>query len=348
MGLANQLFESVGKAFVFERLRPKLRSYVSRAGLVDVPYTLIGILFWLSILPVAYFFMFKLWGGIAEKIQNPLFQFILALSVWAIMHGAVLAVVMGLIYFYFDFRIFNRTKKMETVLPDFLRLVSENLKGGMPFEKSLWGAIKPEFGVLSQEVRLAAKRVMTGTDVDEALRDFTTKYDSAMLKRSFDLIVEGMKGGGRISDVIDRVIDTIEETKELKADMAATNLSYVIFIIIIVVIVAPGLFTLSFQFLIILQGIGAQLGESGGGEASSSAVPISFGSVAIEPEQFKSFSKQALMVMSLFSGMIVSVISKGSIKAGIRFVPVLLLSSQFTYSLGMKVATGIFGSLMKG
>jgi pilus assembly protein TadC len=345
MGLAEQLFESVGKAFVFERLRPKLRSYVSRAGLIDVPYTLIGILFWLSILPVAYFFMFKLWGGIAEKIQNPLFQFVLALSVWAIMHGAVLAAIMALIYFYFDFRIFNRTTRMEAVLPDFLRVVSENLKGGMPFEKSLWGAIKPEFGVLGQEVRLAAKRVMTGTDVDEALAEFTSKYNSPMMKRSFDLIVEGMKGGGRISDVIDRVIDTIEETKELKADMAATNLAYVIFVVIIVVMVAPGLFTLSFQFLIILQGIGAQLGESGGSEASS-AVPISFGTVAIEPKQFENFSKQALMVISVFSGMIVSVISKGSIKAGIKFVPILFISSQFTYAVGMKVATGIFSSLM--
>lgn len=347
MGVTNQLFEMVGKAFVFERFRPKFRTFVNRAGLTDIPYRLIGIFFWLSIVPVAYFFMFKVWGGIIEKSQNLLLQFILALLVWTIMHGAVLAAMMALIYFYLDFRIFNRTKKIEAALPDFLRLVSENLKGGMPFEKSLWEAIKPEFGILAQEVRMAAKRVMTGSDVDAAVTEFTAKYDSPTLKRSFDLVLDGMKGGGKVSDVIDRVIDTIEETKELKADMAATNLSYVIFVVVIVVIVAPGLFTLSFQFLTILQGIGGRLGESGAGQASS-ALPISFGGVAIEPEQFKNFSKYALMVMSVFAGMIISLISKGSIKAGIRFVPLLLVSSQFVYTLGMKIGGSLFSGLVGG
>ncbi|MBI2143880.1 type II secretion system F family protein [Candidatus Woesearchaeota archaeon] len=344
MGFSSQLFEGIGKAFVFDRMRPKLKAYFAKAGIDAVPYSSIGILFWLSILPVAYIFIFKVWGIIIEKSQSLPVQFLMALLAWAIIHGAVIAAAVVLLYSFIDLRIFNRTKKMEAVLPDFLRLVSENLKGGMPFEKSLWSAIKPEFGVLSQEVRLAAKRVMTGTDVDEAITSFTKKYDSPMLKRSFDLIVEGMKGGGRVADVIDRVIDTIEQTKELKADMAATNLSYVIFVVVIVIIVAPGLFTLSFQFLTILQNIGSKLGESGGGGAAS-AMPISFGNVAIDPQKFKDFSKYAIMVIALFAGMIISIITKGSIKGGIRFIPFLFLGSQIVYAIGMSVGTSIFAGL---
>jgi len=122
------------------------------------------------------------------------------------------------------------------VLPDFLRFVSENLKGGLPFERALWSAIRPEFGVLASEVRLAAKRVMTGQDVDEALQEFTSKYESPMLRRSFNLITEGMKGGGEIADLIDRIVEDIEDTKELKSEMATTNLSYVIFVSFVVLI----------------------------------------------------------------------------------------------------------------
>ncbi len=340
MGFVIELLEGVGKAFIFEKLRPKIKGYLSKAGISEVPYTLIGALFWISILPVAYTFIFTVWRIIIEKSQNPIIQFFLAVIAWSAIHLTVLAALAAAAYFYLDLRIFNRTKKMEAVLPDFLRLVSENLKGGMPFEKSLWSAIKPEFGILSQEVRLAAKKVMTGTDVDTAIVEFTSKYDSPMLRRSFDLILEGMKGGGRIADVIDKVIETIEETKQLKSEMAATNLSYVIFVIVIVVVVAPGLFTLSFQFLTILQGLGERVSSAGATGAAN--LPISFGGVSIEPQRFKDFSRYALMVISIFSSMIVSFISKGSIKGGIRYIPMMFAGSQITYAVAMKVGTSVF------
>jgi hypothetical protein len=37
------------------------------------------------------------------------------------------------------------------------------LKGGMSFDASLWNSVKPEFGVLSEEIQLCTKKVMTGT-----------------------------------------------------------------------------------------------------------------------------------------------------------------------------------------
>ncbi len=341
MGFGTELFEGVGKAFIFERFRPKLRSYLSKSGIPDVPYSYMGLIFWLSIVPVAYAFIFVVWRIIVEKTSNPIIQFLFAVLAWTVVHGAVLAALMLATYLYLDLKIFNRTKRMEAVLPDFLRLVSENLKGGMPFEKSLWSAIKPEFGILSQEVRLAAKKVMTGADIDVAISEFTTKYDSPMLKRSFDLILEGMKGGGRTADVIDRVIDTIEETKELKAEMSATNLSYVIFVIVIVIFVAPGLFTLSFQFLSILQGLGERISSSGAGQATA-GMPIKFGNASVSPETFRDFSRYALMVLSIFASMIVSLINKGSIKGGIKFMPFLFIGSQAVYLVAMSIGTSVF------
>lgn len=347
MGLQGEMFEGVGKAFIFERFRPKVKRYLFKAGITEVPYSYVGLFFWLSIIPVAYLFIFGLWGFIVEKSQNPILQFLLALVAWSVIHAAVLGSLTAVVYFYLDLRIFNRTAKMEAVMPDFLRLVSENLKGGMPFEKSMWSGIKPEFGILSQEVRLAAKKVMTGSDVDEAINEFTNKYDSPMLRRSFNLILEGMKGGGKVADVIDRVIETLEETKELKQEMATTNLTYVIFISVIVILVAPGLFTLSFQFLSILQGLGERV-SSAEVTQQVATLPISFGKVALEPEQFRNFSQYSLMVISLFAGMIVSMINRGSIRGGIKFVPFLFIGSQIVYFIAMQVGTSLFKSLFTG
>ena len=236
---------------------------------------------------------------------------------------------------------------MEAVLPDFLRMVSENLKGGMPFERALWSSIRPEFGILANEIRLASKKVITGQDIGEALKSFTEKYDSPMLRRSFDLIIEGIKGGGKTADVIDRVIDTIEETSELKADMAATNLSYVIFVVIIVLVVSPGLFTLSFQFLTVLQNIGARIGgATGGGEAAGVNLPIDFGDLSIQPEVFQGFSINALLVIAFVASMMISMIQKGSIKAGVKYIPLLMTGAVLMYLVMMFFATRLFSGFV--
>ncbi len=341
MSAINQLTEGVGKAFVFDRIRPHLRDYLMKAGIVGVPYKLLGILFWLSVIPVSYLFIFKIWNIIIGMNLNILLQFIVALISWAIIHLAVILLLMLVIYFYLDLKIFNRTKKMEEALPELLRMVSENLKGGMPFEKALWSSIKPEFGELSNEIRLTAKKVITGQDVEDALHSFTSKYDSPTMRRSFDLIIEGMKGGGKIADIIDGVIDTIEETRELKSEMAATNLAYVIFVFVIVVIVTPGLFTLSFQFLTVLQNISAKI-SSAGIEEAAIKLPINFESISIEPDVFKQFSINALLVISFFASLIISTIQKGSIRGGVKYIPIMMISSHLAYRVLMLLAAKVF------
>ncbi len=345
--MLNQLTEGVGKAFLFDRIRPGIRNYLLKAGIVDVPYTIFGTLFWLSIIPVAYIFIFYGWSYILSLHLNVALEFIFALLLWFALHSAVITAIILAIYFYIDLKIFNRTKKIEEVLPDFLRMVSENLKGGMPFEKALWSSIRPEFGILANEIRLSAKKVITGQDVDDALKSFTEKYDSPILRRSFDLITEGIKGGGKIAETIDRVIDTIEETKELKSEMAATNLSYVIFVAVIVLFVAPGLFALSFQFLTVLQGISEKVGSASGGvEAGSAGLPISFGNISVQPGVFQSFSTNALLVISFFAALMISIIQTGTIKGGVKYVPMLMIGSYVMYHLLMFAATSVFSGFI--
>ncbi|MBI3033710.1 type II secretion system F family protein [Candidatus Woesearchaeota archaeon] len=349
--------EDFGKAFVFKRFRPNLRRYFLKAGIIEVPYKLFGIIFYLSIIITAVTYLYYIYpllatikvqilgtSFIAHFISNSLAFFAGTVIFWIAAPLAIVAVIVLVMYFYLDLRIYNRTKRMEDVLPDFLRFVSENLKGGMSFERALWSSIKPEFDVLASEVRLAAKKVMTGQDVEEALTEFTDKYDSPIMRRAFELIQEGMKGGGRIADLIDKIIEDIEEMKELKAEMKATNLSYVIFVTFVVIIVAPGLFTLSFQFLTVLQKLGEKLAGADTQQAGIN-LPISFGNVSIDTETFKSFSRYALAIISGFSSIIVSIINKGNIKGGIKLIPIYVAASLVAYTVFMYVASSLFANL---
>ena len=111
MTLLNQLTDGVGRAFVFDRLRPNLRSYFLKAGITEVPYKLFGVLFWLSITPVAYIFIFYAWDYILSLGKGSLVEFALALIVWLAIHSALVAAIILLLYTYLYLRIFKPTQK---------------------------------------------------------------------------------------------------------------------------------------------------------------------------------------------------------------------------------------------
>ena len=236
-----------GKAFIFKRIRPGIRRFFLKAGYDDVPYSFFGWLFFITaaITALAYIIVFY---PIISAYQTGSIFVITFLS-WILVQGAL--ITLAIIYLYFDLniRIYRRTKELEKILPDYLQMVSANLKGGMSFEKSLWNAIKPEFGIISKEISIVYKKVMTGNDLTEALREFTEKYDSPILRRSFDLIISEVETGGKVSHIVDKVIENINKTKQLAQEMSAATLSYIIFIGAIVIVIAPALFALSYQLL---------------------------------------------------------------------------------------------------
>ncbi len=322
------MLDSIGKAFVPKRFRPNLRSYFLKAGEASVPYKMFGWLFYLTALLTGLLYFYLIFPYAAQ--QNTIVLLLGTFISWFIIQITLAAVIISTIYFYTDLKIYNRTKQMEDVLPDFLQIVSSNLKGGMSFEKALWAAINPKFKVLSEEIAIAAKKVMTGAEVEVALKEFVEKYDSPTLRRSIELIITEIEGGGKISEIIDKVIENLKQTRELKEEMSASVLTYVIFITAIVIVIAPGLFSLSYNLLIM---IGSFMSKLSLGNLSSTGVnmPVNFSGVSVDPDMFKNFSYAALTAIAIFSSMIVSIIQKGNIKGGVKFIPIFIAGSVFFY-----------------
>lgn len=333
--------EEFGRILVPKLWRPKLRTYLVKAGIYREPYTLLGGLFYLSyIITILLYFLF-FYGTITEA--GPLWWvFLRALLVFFILPLALMGLFLLLCYFALDLRIYNRTRKMEAVLPDFLQLVSSNLKGGLSFEKSLWLAIKPRFGILSNEIAIAAKRVMTGEDVDVALKEFSDKYDSPMLKRTMDLIIGEIQSGGKVADIIDDAVENLKKLKMLKDEMTASVLAYVIFIGAIVIFIAPILFALAYNLLIVIQKVTVLLATASASSGVTNPFLAGFKALQIDKDDFILFSQTALGIIALFSSMIISIIEKGTIKAGVKYIPLFLVASQVFYYVCLKLLTAMF------
>jgi len=339
-----------GKAFVPKGVRPELKRYLLKAGISQQPYSFFGMMFYVGLfisLMIHLTFFYPVF--IQFKSTMPRWEYLMTIGLGTFVSVALMlfflcGLIIVIIYFALDIIIYNRTRKLEEILPDFFDLVATNLRGGLSFERSLWLGIKPRFGILSGEIAMASKKVMTGHDVDEALREFALKYDSPMLKRSMDLIISELKEGGKISDIIERIADDLKKTKELKEEMSASVLAYIIFISVIVIVISPILFGLSLNLLEIIQSVMGLLGESMGTQNN----PLGFGftQIPLDPNHFIIFSHVALGIIAVFSSMIVSIIEKGSVKGGIKYIPIFLVSSQILYLAAVKIMGAIFGSII--
>ena len=340
MALKVIFLEEFGKAFVPKRFIPTLRKYLLKAGFNEVPYRFFGMLFYISALITTLIFIAFIFP---LKRFSPFEIYIFSFVGWFVTQLFFATLFILLIYFYLDLKIYFRTKKMEEELPDFLEVFSANLKGGMTFERALWASIKPRFTVLGNEVAKASKKVMTGYEVSKALIELSDKYDSLMLRRTVDLLISEAESGGDIIGLIDRLIDNLKQTKELKDEMSASAIAYVIFISVIVIVISPLLFALSLHLLILIIGFVAKLSVA---TQTTAALPFVFSKVSVNPADFKTFSIIVIFLISLFSSLIVAIVEKGDMKRGLKYIPIYVFGSMALYFFFINLLGKLFAGII--
>jgi pilus assembly protein TadC len=340
-----------GKAFIPNKIRPNLRNYLLKAGITKEPYSFFGFLFYVSICfsLIIYFGLIRQLLSThvgLNNITSILLNFFITFSTIVVIILLFIFFFVVVIYFFLDLMIYNRTKRLEEILPYFFDNLSSNLKSGMSFDNSLFMSIKPEFGILADEISIAAKKVMTGHDIENALYEFAVKYDSPMLKRSVELIISQLKEGGAVCDIIDKITSNLKSTRELKQEIVTSVYSYILFISIIVMIISPILFALSQNLFEIIKNVVNVLASSMGD--ASNTIGFSVKEINITKEVFRWFSVIALAIIAIFASMVVSIIEKGNIKSGVKYIPMYIISSQIVYIIALNIIGYIFGSFMIG
>jgi len=263
------------------------------------------------------------------------------LGLWTAVFAGGVLLVMACVYFFLDYRIYQRTKEIEEVLPDFLQLASANISAGMPIDKALWYSIRPGFGVLAKEMELVAKATMAGEDLEVSLTKMAQKYDSTVLRRSISILIEGLHAGGEMADLLNKISLNIEEMKVMKKEMAANVTTYAIFITFASVVIAPFLFALATELLVIIIKITGSLDTASSGSFFTMSSP--------NPEvidNFRMFSVLMLSVSTIFSACIVSVIQRGNVYDGIKSIPVYALVAIALYYLGSMGLHSVFAGII--
>ncbi|MFH0860471.1 MAG: type II secretion system F family protein [Candidatus Altiarchaeota archaeon] len=255
-----------------------------------------------------------------------------------------------MLYIWLNLSADSKAKFVDEALPDALQLMSSNIRAGMTTDKALILAARPEFGPLEQEIRRIGKETMAGVNLTESLQKTDRKIRSKNLQRAIDLIVQSLKSGGKLADLLDQTANDLRDQQIIQKEISASVLMYVIFIFIAVGLGAPLLFSMS-SFLVELLAknmamIAADMpsfSEMGG----TAAMPIAVGKITITSEFIRTYSIISLVASSFFGSLVIGLILKGEEKLGVKYFPVLLVISVSLFLIGRFILDSTLGNMMQ-
>ncbi len=348
------IFESAGRLFFSRERVKRLEKELNTAG-VNMPadsfagYVSLNVIV-MTIFLALLLLMYQPTGEMITALVNQyvLLPFpIIALIILAISFVAVYLATMTVISSYLLMKADERRDKLETALPDFLTLVASNIKAGMTLDQAMWYSAKPEFGLLSTEVKAVIKSSFSGESLESTLDKLGGRFDSKVFKRTILLLKQATATGGELTNVLERTSDDVRNTIIMKKEIAASLVLYEIFVLFASVIGTPFLFAVASKLISVFEKIAPQAGSLEGTSGGPFTVfsSVKFSGAVISSADFFWFSVPTIFVTALVSSFIVSAIRTGSKSQGMKYFPFVLLGSYLVYWFVINTVESIFASI---
>ena len=256
-----------------------------------------------------------------------------------------IAIAIFFLFFYFRGKLkeSTRIKKIEEVFPDFLQLMSSNLRAGMTIDRAMLLSSKEELYPLNEEVLKAGKDITTGKSIEYALLEMSKRINSEKINKTILLILSGIRAGGNLAILLEETASNMRERGFVEKRAASNVLMYVIFVFIAVSVGAPALFSLS-NILVetltnLLSGIPAV--------ETAINLPFTLSSVSISISFIKYFSLLFIIVTDILAALVLGLINKGEEKEGIKYlIPLLIISVTIFFVIRFFLSdfiSGLFG-----
>jgi archaeal flagellar protein FlaJ len=240
----------------------------------------------------------------------------------------------------------RRGKFVDEILPDALLLLSANIRAGYIPSRALILSARKEFGPLSDAIRKAGREIMTGTSLEDGLRDIPKRIKSNDLERTIKLITEGIKGGGQIVTLLEENALDIRRRQAIRKEISANIMMYAIFIAFAGCLGAPGLYALSGYLTSTMAKLTPDVSMSD--QVSSKVSFINMSGGGVSDEFLFQFSIAAILITTIFGGLILGLINSGKEKDGLKFAPILAIIALGVFFAASFLVSTMFSSMMPG
>ncbi len=343
-----------GLSSIFGSLLPRefvetqVKVALQRAGSKDDPRTWVGLRVFIAILTGAMGFLipFSVFP-LANILFNANIYFDLPIRI-ALMIGFALAGLMGslvIFYLHISYVIDGRKKMVESILPDFLFLVGNNLKSGMAPFYAFRSAVRPEFGPLSEEIKIATQKSLGVESFSDALKQMGERIDSKILEDTTKFFGQALRSGGHLAQLIETTALDIKQTNRLKKELVTSTKMYTMFILFVVIVASPMLLAVSVEFLHILGGISEKTaGVSGMTNAAISkqtGMGLTAGAVSITPDFMQNIGYFIILVNSLLASVFIGILGGGKIRDGLKYAPVMIIAGLVLFVVFLTLVSGV-------
>ncbi|OYT26216.1 MAG: hypothetical protein B6U97_04255 [Candidatus Altiarchaeales archaeon ex4484_96] len=345
-GFFKNVFHKLGALFP-SNMNKKLERLLLVSGLTQNPEETLGVVFVYSLtLPMAIGVIIKY----VLKYPNEM-----------VITGALgsLAGVWILFYVLLIVIIDRRTQNVESVLPDVLVMISQNMRAGMTPYNALWAASRPEFGPLAIEIQNVARDTLAGISFDEALKSMTHRIKSARLERVVSLMIQGMKSGGELQSVLQEIAEDIRNEIALVNRMKTETTMQVMFIAFALIFGAPLLFSASNQFVMVfsktLEEINIPDAAATGNLIAIHEFPVSSsvecGYMELKCENkfnFKTYCLFCLFISALFGSLLIGLMRTGRIgsASGLYTAAVIIVVSLLVFIILNSAMGSLFSNMI--
>lgn len=340
----------IGKSLLPEKIlklkfKEELESVYERINYDKLNYLVITNLFFLSII-ITFVVMIVAFPYlesalfIGDYLKGGFFwSYTTTLAIWFVMN--LLIYYSALFYYFFkqDSKLKKTEAEIEDDLPEFIDNLVSNLKGGVSLEKGLLQSVRKEQKELLKEITLINEKIMMGRSVQEALKEFRLRFNSAIINRTFFLIEEGIKGGGNLAAPLERISENLKRIYNLDEEIKSSASGFTVIISFITILIAPLLFGLA---ITLLGFIGNLFGLLAGSNTS-------FFSLVAIPEEFTTylrvFSYAMIILITFFSSLIIAQLKNEKTYTAIKYLPIYIFISVMLYNIFSEALIGFFGTL---
>lgn len=235
-------------------------------------------------------------------------------------------IVLGLVSFTGPYGIYSgievrKIRLIEERIPDFLRDVAEAGRFGMTLAESILVASAGKYGKLTPEIRRMASQIDWGVPATEAIRLFSERMDSSLIKRISNIIIKASDAGGAVSDVLNMVAHDARERILNRKERTIAMSTYMVVIYISFAVFLATIFILEATFIPQIKKAGEQLSTTTGVLGGTSITQINL--FAIGPVITAFYL--AVVIHATGDGIMAGVIQDGRISNGMRHSALMLV-----------------------
>ena len=261
--------------------------------------------------------------GIATACGAMLFIIIIVLNlpISPLMAGIVFFVIADIFLGYPYLKALSRVDSIEETFPDAMKQMADTLKSGGTYEYALREITNMQYGPLTKEMDLALRKLEEGENIENSLKSFADKINSRLIKRTIAIIIDSIKAGAGLADVLDEIAEDLRAMHRLKKERKTETSLQVMFMVAAGSVVAPIIFGLVSTIIALFIEASSGLGISAAQKASAFA----------SRDLIVLLMQLYILIEVAATGVMISLMRDGKASKSIIYTPVLLLVAYIAY-----------------